>query len=567
MRVLGVIVAAAALAILALGFWAANANPDADLVLPPLDPTRTRPQGGVYVGPITDPPHLNPFTTSDAVARTMVLRYTHDALLELDAERGELRSAVADVDLDASGLALDVRLRPGVVFAGGVALGVDDCEFAYRAATSPGVTLGSIGSAMLAIRAFERIDASRFRLLLKERHFAARGEIGVAFPIVQARWWREQIAILARAAGEPTPEPGDPAFATFLQRVELPGPGTGAYQLGVDRRTGGVAWRRGIELFLVQNPSSWRRVAQPLCWNLQVLHLRVLPDPATRIAELRGGRLDWLVDEAVDGLYASDAGVRERFQLLHYTFPALAHHMVVWNVRRPPFDDARVRRALGALFDRSAIVEHMLHGEGSVAAAWFRPGDPEYPDPPPPVAFAPELARAALLDAGVITADGALRPVEILVANASSLQRQILERAVPAFAQAGLRLEIAQREWGELTARRRTRDFDGVLMQWSHDRWIDPYFNFHSSEATENGVNYSGIADPQLDDLLARARVELDDAARLALYRQFNDRLRELEPVTLLVHPRRSLLVNRQFQGVAVTALGVRPDAFWVEAR
>ncbi len=49
MRVLGVIVGAAALAILALGLWAANANPDADLVLPPLDPTRPRPQGGVYV--------------------------------------------------------------------------------------------------------------------------------------------------------------------------------------------------------------------------------------------------------------------------------------------------------------------------------------------------------------------------------------------------------------------------------------------------------------------------------------------------------------------------------------
>ncbi len=561
MRRIGVLLAVATLSVVGLGLWVANANPETDLVLPRLDEARPRPQGGFCRIAITDPPHLNPFTSSDAVARTLVLRYTHDTLMELDPERAELRAAVGEVELDASGLGLVVRLRPGIVFADGAALSVDDCEFVFRAAKSPGVTLGSIGSAIDPVGGFERLDATSFRLVLKERHFAARGEVALAFPILQARWWRAQIAALAAATGVPCPEPGDAPFAGFLQRVELPGPGTGAYQLGMDRRTGGVAWRRGHELYLVQNPSSWRLQAQPQLWNLQGFHLRVLQDPTARMAELRAGRLDLLADDGVAAVHATDEGVRARFQLVDYTSPSLGHHMVIWNTRRPPFDDARVRRALSALFDREAIVDRLLRGRGAPAASWFRPGDPEYPAPPRAVPFDPEAARQMLLAA---SSAWSARPVEILVADASSLQRQILEQAIPAFEQAGLHLEIARREWGELTARRRARDFDGVLMQWSHDRWIDPYFNFHSSQATENGLNYSGIADAGLDDLLVRAREELDHDRRVALYQEFNSRLRELEPVSLLVHARRSLVVHRRFQGVEETALGVRADSFWV---
>ena len=57
------------------------------------------PQGHVYTGLAEEPSNVNPFTTCDAVARRLVLPYTHDCLLDCDPVTGALRPALASFEV------------------------------------------------------------------------------------------------------------------------------------------------------------------------------------------------------------------------------------------------------------------------------------------------------------------------------------------------------------------------------------------------------------------------------------------------------------------------------------
>jgi peptide/nickel transport system substrate-binding protein len=554
--------------IVGLALLVARDQRDLELELPALDHARPRPQGGFYVGATAEPGHLNLLTTSDAVARSLILRYTHDTLLEIDLDTGTLVPAVAEaVAVDDDGRALRVRLRPDVVFDDGMPLTLDDLEFVFRAAKAPGATFGSAGEAIAPFHEFTRLDERTCRLRAAQPEAHLRSLVGLTYPIVQARYWRRAIADLARAEGSTLPAEGSAEFSALLARVRLPGPGTGAYQLARERGTDRVAWRRGSELYLVQNPLSWRRRAQPTCWNLMGIGLRFLSDPAAQLAELRAGRLDWYAGDDAEAVFRADPALAQRMRLLAYRQPRTGHHMVIWNTRRKPYDDVRVRRALSMLFDRDAIVARLLGGHGQPAAAWQRPTDEEHPKDLAPMPFDLNAARTLLRQSGVVHEEGPPFAVVIYVANQLALQRRILELAVPAFAAAGLQLVIEQRDWSEVVQRYETRDFDAVLLIWHHAPGYSgpPLANFHSRYADPPGKNHSGLRDPAVDALLEATLATTDHASYLAGCHRLAHLLRELEPVSLLVHPRSTLLIDARFQDAEPCALGVVMNRFWVQ--
>ena len=228
-----VVLIAASMAIaIGLGVWVARDQRGLDIELPQLDRRRPRPQGDFWVGASSEPPHLNLLTTSDGVARSLILRYTHDTLLDRDGASGALVPAVAEqVELEPGGAALRVRLRDDVVFDDGTPLTVDDLEFAFHAAKAPGATLGSAREAFDFLSGFERVDSRSFRLIGGEQVTGLVSLVGLTYPVVQARYWRQAVANLAAGDGKPAPPENTVEFSSLLARVRLPGPGTSAYSL------------------------------------------------------------------------------------------------------------------------------------------------------------------------------------------------------------------------------------------------------------------------------------------------------------------------------------------------
>ncbi len=213
-----------------------------------------------------------------------------------------------------------------------------------------------------------------------------------------------------------------------------------------------------------------------------------------------------------------------------YSAPLPSLTIVILNLNKPFFEDARVRRALLLALDRQVLVDQVLEGQGVVADS-----------PLPPSSWAHEAtlstgtrdlqeAKRLLDDAGWTDPDGdglrARGPLEFefqLVTNDDPRRAQLVELIAQAWAQIGVRAHPKVVSPVDLSQDYlRYRRFDAVLYGLSfptHDP--DPYPLWHSSQTNGEGQNYGGFANEEVDALLEEARLTTDQPTRAAMYRRF----------------------------------------------
>ncbi len=111
--------------------------------------------------------------------------------------------------------------------------------------------------------------------------------------------------------------------------------------------------------------------------RLARLVVAVVDEPTTKLAALTAGELD------LAGINPAHAEfVRNNPRLTVVEYPLLFSYAVVFNLRRPPFQDPAARRAVAAAVEPGALVEGVLFGFGTPAEG----------------ALPPELGRAASAD-------------------------------------------------------------------------------------------------------------------------------------------------------------------------
>lgn len=529
-------------------YWVA-AKPADPLPGARLDHTRPRPQGGSYTIAVAEPATLNPFTTVGAVARSTVLRYTHDTLMELDPKDGSLRPALAThVEVGNAGRRLIFTIRPDATFSDGRPVELDDVLFTHALGRATTLPLGAVNKALHLIESARALDDQRIEFRLREATFTSCATLATHYVVADKAWFMGEIS--RRAQRLPTPRISDANFGPLLAAITEPGPGSGPYQL--------ARWQPGRRLDLQQNPHSWRRQTHPTSYNLERLSLRFISDRTAQLTLLRQGAIDLYQTAEAAALLEDDAQLRRECRALSYSHLGLGHFVVLFNHRRPPFGDARIRRGISMLFDRETIAAKLLSGKATPSHTWFRPGSREEKDAGPALPFDPSAARTLFEAAG----QPQLR-FELLFAASQTNQRRIVELAQGAFQRARATLDARGMEWSALEARLRAEDFDGILLHMSLPPAVDPYLVFHSAQI-EGGNNFMGYADPAVDDLLLRARAELDDDRRLQLFARFNASFLRDQPLAVLVHPQSSVLLRKKFHGVEVGALGLHPELWWV---
>jgi peptide/nickel transport system substrate-binding protein len=550
-RLLVAILAAATLAAVGLLLVVSSGGGAADFPVQSLPEGRPLPQGDVFRSPTTEPPTINPFTTRDQVAARYVLPFTHDALVELEPETGAIRAAAAESwSVSEDGASVTYRLRTDLRFADGSPVTRQDLEFTLRTARDPRLAARSqMAFALRDLASAEVLDERTIRLTAAERRTEPALALGADVRPTQRRFF-------VAATGE---EPDSDAFFAKLADVVRCGPGTGPYA-EQDVVLGTPGWIPGSHLNLVQNPHSWRRAVYPEAWNLAGLQLRFIVEEAARLTAARTGQVDWFLSQSgadVEAMLAADPELAKRFTLHRYDPRHLGHYFVVWNCRRPPLDDARVRRALARLFDRPTIAREVFGGLATPAEGYFKPGMPEYPDQPLMPAFDPARAATELAGLGYRAPDNPLR-VELLCATEVPILRRIAELTSARCRAVGVELVVRPLEYGSMFAKQADGDFDGVLWIQQHGPVLDPHDYF------ARGANDMGYDDAELEDALLAARAASSPAERVAGYHRFQEILAEQQPITLLVHPQIAVLVDRRFRAATPGPLGLWPERFWV---
>ncbi len=254
--------------------------------------------------------------------------------------------------------------------------------------------------------------------------------------------------------------------------------------------------------------------------RLDRLIVVVVDEPTTKLAALTSGELDFA------GIQPAHAAFVRRDPALEIrTFPLLLTYGIVFNTRRPPFDDPAIRRRVSAAIDRQEIVDGYLYGFGTAATGPVPPGVPGYLPMP-----APETRSA--------WAGGATRRFELLTVGSGEAA---LEQMVQArLAAAGFEVTIRQLELSTYLDRvyGPARDFDAAVL----------------GIAGDIGLGY-------LATLAEAAGLEAP-ADPAAAQRFFTDSM----PVAFLYHAAGLQGANRRVKGVEMDLRGELPTVqrWWI---
>lgn len=285
--------------------------------------------------------------------------------------------------------------------------------------------------------------------------------------------------------------------------IEIP-VGTGPFRF--------VEWQRGQRVVMERYDDYYGGSPEiPPVGTAQVERVifQALPEPATRLAALRAGEIDIMVDVPVDqmGAVASDPNLEVR------AVNGTRSFFMGMNVNKAPLSDVRVRRAINLAVDVNAIVEGVLNGLATRTPTILSPQAFAFDESLDPYPYDPEAARALLNEAGV--GGGFTLTIDTMPDNRAAAE-------VIAFylQQVGIRAQI--QSWGDYGA------MIEAIRRGDRDAWVDSWGNatLDPSDIAEPVLqtggrgNYTGYSNPRVDELLRLAARTTDQEARRAAYEE-----------------------------------------------
>lgn len=293
------------------------------------------------------------------------------------------------------------------------------------------------------------------------------------------------------------------------------------------------------------------------------LVFRVLTDPTIQMLEIERGGIH-MTAAAVPATHIEQARKMKGVRVLDKGGDAIGP--VGWlefNLRHKPFDDPRVRKGIAYAIDKDFIVKALHRGTSQVATGPIAPGSPYFSnDRVEPYRL--DLARAdKLLDEAGLKKNAAGIRLTMQLDYQPGIPDNyelIANYLKPQLRKVGIDVSVRSSPDFATWAKR--------VSNWEHEAtisgafmWGDPAIGVHRSWVSSNirkGVPFSntpGYANPKVDDLLARAIVERDDARRKALYAEFQRTLAQDLPVAFTHVWSRKLVVRQELTGA--------PEGIW----
>jgi|GEM_PF-418911 len=291
-----------------------------------------------------------------------------------------------------------------------------------------------------------------------------------------------------------------------------------------------AAWERGESLVLERNPIYHGRFNG----NLQRVECSFLSgQPARFLHMYEENRLDIFCDLPP----AEMNRARQRYAGEYVSGPRLSIDFIGFDVRRPPFDDQRVRRAFTLATDRETLADVTLRGYAFPATGGFVPPGMPGHSPGIGLAYDPGAARHLLAEAGYPGGRGF--PAIACIARddpghdllCEHLQAQWLESL-------GVEITWEKIEW---------RKFPDRMAEGTPHLWMVGYWADYPDPDDYLRVMWwlpPGWQNEVYDQLVEDARRAMDQEERMKLYQKADRILIEEAPLLPLCYARFHMLVK-----------------------
>jgi oligopeptide transport system substrate-binding protein len=252
---------------------------------------------------------------------------------------------------------------------------------------------------------------------------------------------------------------------------------------------------------------------------------------------------------------------RENPAALH-TDAYLGVYFYRFNLKRPPLQDRRVRRALALAVDRESLVRNVLHGGQAPAYGVSYPGTAGYT---PRAKLTGTIAEAQQLLADAGFPGGRGFPKLELLYNTSQNHRVLAEALQQMWRRTlGIDLGLRNEEWKVYLDSQDAMNFDLQRGGWIAD-YLDPHV-FLEIWASGNLNNDTGFAHAGYDALLQAALRAPDEKTRYELYQQMDAILVDELPVLPIYFYTNVRAVSPRVKGYHHTLLDNHPYKYvWLE--
>lgn len=254
--------------------------------------------------------------------------------------------------------------------------------------------------------------------------------------------------------------------------------------------------------------------------------------------EFAGQNMDFLLEQIPDYVR-----VHQYLGTLYFSF----------NTTMEPFDDVRVRNALGMAIDRQFIADNILRAGEIPAYSFVPPGVADYPDTPRiswmgvPIEERREMARALLEEAGF----GPDNPLRFEYTHRNSRDNP---RIAPVVQQDWeliadwVDVEIGQIETQIHYSNMRAGDYELGDGGWIAD-YNDAYNFLFLAETESVPMNYSRWSNAEYDALVERANLTVDGEERGRMLAQAEQIMLDEMPYIPIVYYVNKALVNPSVTG------------------
>ena len=474
----------------------------------------------LVIGVAQFPANMHPYIGSqtvqgyiDGIALHRVTAYDNDGKIVclLCSEVPSLQNGLAKLEDQpdgTKGLAVTLKLKPGLRWGDGAPVTSRDIQFTWKVAGDPNAGFANTHPWTRAT-SVDVIDDTTAVLHLPRT-------------LVSFALWDELLSehidgpIYAAAKA-----PGDYINHTAYNRDPLnPGLWNGPFIVSDYQSNNSVSFK----------PNPYWAGTKP---GLAGITVRLLENTASLQANLLSGDVDMTpsgIGLSIDQAIALQKSSSDRFRFVYE--PQLSYEHIEPNASNPIFQDIRVREALLRGIDVKSIVDRLFGGHAEVARTFINGLDSHYDPSLPLYGYDPARARTLLDQAGWTPGPDGIRrnaagerlSFEFSTTSGNrvrELTQQVMQGQWKAIGiEASIKNQPSRTFFGELL---KHRSFPGMVeFAWTGEidlppiRLTSPYI---PSEANNwGGQNYGGVSDPALDAAVDAAQYELDPAKQKALW-------------------------------------------------
>ncbi len=288
--------------------------------------------------------------------------------------------------------------------------------------------------------------------------------------------------------------------------------GTGPFKL--------VSYRPDSATILEVNEKWWDRPAH----NLTRIEFRPIKSDATRVAALLSGEIDMIAPAPLQDL--ARIGATPGFKVIEEPSLRLIFLGLNWRPElvgqpgtRNPLLNLKVRQALWHAIDLDTIQKRVMRGKSRNVGTMVAPPVPGYAaELDKPLDFDPAKAKALLAEAGYASGFR----VNLSCPNDRYINdEQTCVAVAGMWSRLGLQVDLKTESRATYFPKVDRGETDIYMLGWATLPPMDGYSVLSALMASRKGSfggnNPNGLSDPRIDELAAKAGVEMDEAKRRAM--------------------------------------------------